>query len=58
MTSANLCKPIHDIIYYSIFICIFESGKCGRKGKKYKNLNILRSKTAFYAKKFVEKIKK
>ena len=34
MTSANLCKPIHDIINYSTFICPFESGKCGKEGKK------------------------
>ena len=32
ITSTNLCKPIHDIINYSIFIYPFESGKW-RKGK-------------------------
>ena len=32
--SANLCKPIPDIINYSTFICPFESGKCGKDGKK------------------------
>ena len=32
LTPANLCKPIHDIINYSTFICHFESGKWeGRK---------------------------
>ena len=38
---ANLCKPIHDIIYYSSSICLFVSGKCGkegRKGNKYNNV--------------------
>ena len=34
ITSANLCKPIHDIINYSISICSFESKKCGKEGKK------------------------
>ena len=29
ITSASLCKPIHDIINYSTSICPFESGKCG-----------------------------
>ena len=33
ITSANLCKAIYDIINYSIFICPFESGKCGKEGK-------------------------
>ena len=34
ITPANLCKPIHDIINYSTFICPFESGKCEKEGKK------------------------
>ena len=38
--SANLCMPIHDIIYYSTFICLLnlesvESG-CGKEGEKIK----------------------
>ena len=37
ITSANLCKPIYDI-NYSTFICPFESGKCGKEGKKYEYL--------------------
>ena len=32
--SANLCKPIHDIINYSNFICPFKSGDCIKEGKK------------------------
>ena len=47
ITSANLCRPIHDIINYSTSICPFESEKCGKEGKKYKNLNISRTKRAF-----------
>ena len=32
---------IHDIINYSVFICPFESGKCGkRKNYKFKYLEI------------------
>ena len=34
ITSANLCKPIHDIINYSTFICSFEYWKCGKDEKK------------------------
>ena len=47
ITPANLCKPIHDIINYSTSICPLESGKCGKEGKNYKNLNVLRTKRAF-----------
>ena len=36
--AANLCKPIHDIINYSISICPFESGKCGKEEQKLQNL--------------------
>ena len=32
-SSANLCKPIHDIINYSFSICPFVSEKCGKEGK-------------------------
>ena len=38
ITPANLCKPIHDIINYSISICPFESGKCGKEEQKLQNL--------------------
>ena len=38
ITSANLCKPVHDIINYSTSMCPFESGKCGKEGKKYKKI--------------------
>ena len=34
---------IHDI-NYSTSICPFKSGKCGKEGKIYKNLNILSKK--------------
>ena len=47
ITSANLCMPIYDIINYSTSIFPSESGKCGKEGKKDKNLNILRKKRAF-----------
>ena len=33
VASADLRKPIHDIINYSTFICPFESEKCGKEGK-------------------------
>ena len=46
MTSANLCKPIHDIDF-STCICPFEIGMLGKEGKNYKKFNILGTKRAF-----------
>ena len=34
ITSANLYKPVHDIINYSVSICPSEPEKCGKEGKK------------------------
>ena len=42
--SANLCKPIYDIINYSTSICPFGSGQCGKEAKK---MNISRTRRAF-----------
>ena len=47
ITSANLCKPIHDIINYSTYICPFVSGKCGKEGKKLQKFEYLGNKTSF-----------
>ena len=47
ITSANLCKPIHDIINYSTSICPFESGKCGKEGKKLQKFEYLENKKSF-----------
>ena len=44
MTSANLYKSIHDIINYSTFICLFESAKCGKEGKKLQKFEYLKNK--------------
>ena len=41
ITPANLCKPIHDIINYSISICPFESGKCGKEEQKLQKFEYL-----------------
>ena len=46
ITSANLCKPIHDI-NYSIFICPLESWKCEREGKKLEKFEYLENKKNF-----------
>ena len=46
-SSANLCKLIHDIINYSTFICPFESGKCGKEGKKLQKFEYLENKKSF-----------
>ena len=45
--SANLCKPIYDIINYSISICPFESGNCGKEGKKLQKIEYLENERAF-----------
>ena len=47
ITSANLCKPIHDIINYSTFICPFESEKCRKEGKKLQKFEYLENETSF-----------
>ena len=46
-TSANLCKPIHDIINYSTSICPFESGKFGKEGKKLQKSEYLENEKSF-----------
>ena len=44
---ANICRPIHDIVNYSPSICPFESGKCGKEGKKLQKLEYLQNKKSF-----------
>ena len=44
---ANLCKPIHDIINYSTYICSFESAKCGKKKEKLQQFEFLENKKSF-----------
>ena len=34
ITSANLCKPVDDIVNYPTFIYPIDFGKCGKAGKK------------------------
>ena len=36
VTSATLCMQIQDMMNYSIFICLFEFGKCEEEAKKAK----------------------
>ena len=47
ITSTNLCKSIHDIINYSTSICPFETGKCGKEGKKSQKLEYLGNEKRF-----------
>ena len=47
ITSANLCKSVHDIINYSTSICPFESRKCGKEGKKSQNFEYLVNENSF-----------
>ena len=48
ITSANLCRPIHDIINYSTSICPVESGKCGKEGKKLQKFEYLENEKSFF----------
>ena len=47
ITSANLCKPIYDIINYSTYICPLESGNCGKEGKKLQKFEYLYNEKSF-----------
>ena len=47
ITPANLCKPIHDIINYSISIYPFESGKCEKEEQKLQKFEYLENKKSF-----------
>ena len=40
-------QSIHDIINYSTYICPFESGKCGKKGKKSQKIEYLKNEKSF-----------
>ena len=46
ITSANLCKPIYDINYFTS-ICPFESVMCGKEGKKFKKIKYLENEKSF-----------
>ena len=47
ITSANLCKPIHDIINYSTVICPFESRQYGKEGEKLQKFECLENEKSF-----------
>ena len=47
ITSANLCKPIHDIINYFTSICPFVSEKRDRGGKKIQKYEYLENEKSF-----------
>ena len=47
ITSANSCKPIHDI-NYPTSICPFESGKCKKEGKKIQKFEYLENEKSFF----------
>ena len=44
ITTANLCKSVHDIINYSTFICPFETGKFKKEGTKLQKFEYLKNK--------------
>ena len=50
ITSANLCKTYHDVIFIPFYNFHFEWKKLKKK-EKNKNLNISRTERAFYVKK-------
>ena len=41
ITFVNLCSSVHNIINYSTSICPYESGKCGKEGKKSQKFEYL-----------------
>ena len=45
--TANLCKPFHGIIIYSMFILPFESGKYGKERKKLQKFEYFKNKKRF-----------
>ena len=47
ITSENLFKSNNDIINCSTSICPFESGKCGKVGKKSQKFEYLEHKKSF-----------
>ena len=47
ITSANLCKPVHDIIYYSTSIYPLQSGKCRKEGKKLQKFDYPEKEKSF-----------
>ena len=52
ITPANLRKPIHVVINFSISICPFESGKSGKEEQKLQKFEYLENE-----KKFLDEIK-
>ena len=47
MTSANLCKPIYDIIDYFTSIWPFESGKCEKEGEESQKVEYFKNEKSF-----------
>ena len=47
ITSAKLCKSIHDRINYSIYICSLQSGKRAKEGKKSQKSEHLENEKSF-----------
>ena len=47
ITSANLCKSIHDIRNYSTSMCTFESVKWGKEEKKIQEFEYLENEKSF-----------
>ena len=50
MSSANLCKSVHDITNYSTFICPFKFEKCEKEGKNYKKFEYIEKEKSFFDK--------
>ena len=48
ITSANLCKLIHDIINYSTSIFPFKSGRCGKEWRKLQKFEYLENEKSFF----------
>ena len=47
ITSANLCKPVHDVINCSTSIWPSVSGRWGKEGRKLQNFEYLKNEKSF-----------
>ena len=47
ISSANLCKPVQNVLDYSTFICSSESGKRGKKGKNLQKIEYFKKEKIF-----------
>ena len=47
-TSVNLCKPTHNGMNYSNFMCPVESVSCEKEGKKLQKFEYFQNENSFF----------